>query len=99
MKKLLILFLIGICALAWRSEAIMRTIGLQDLARYAQPTADEATTAQDQAKHKGMTVHEYARLAKTDPNAYRKFMQSHQQKQERSAVDKLMNFFARGKYE
>jgi len=42
---------------------------------------------------------EYTELAKTDPEAYRKLMASHQQQPERSEIDKLMNFFTRFKYE
>ncbi|MBS1231017.1 MAG: hypothetical protein H6R17_4294 [Proteobacteria bacterium] len=47
----------------------------------------------------GLSLTEYADLARTDPDAYRKLLQSHQQEKERSEVDKLMNFFTRLKYE
>ena len=46
-----------------------------------------------------MSLTEYAELARTDPDAYRKLIASHQQEPERSEVDKLMNFFTRLKYE
>lgn len=46
-----------------------------------------------------MTFSEYAELAKTDPDAYRKLIASLQQDQERGEIDKLMNFFTRLKYE
>jgi hypothetical protein len=47
----------------------------------------------------GISLVEYEKLAKTDPDAYQKMWQSHLAEQERSEIDKLMNFFARGKYE
>ena len=48
---------------------------------------------------KPMTAMEFAELSKTDPNAYQKFINSHQQNPERGEVDKLMNFLAKGKFE
>ena len=46
-----------------------------------------------------MSLTDFAELAKTDPDAYRKLLASHQQEPERREVDKLMNFFTRLKYE
>lgn len=45
-----------------------------------------------------MLVEEMVRLTKADPDAYRKFMDS-RTVNERTEADKLMNFFAHGKYE
>ncbi|SDG72869.1 hypothetical protein SAMN05660652_00562 [Propionivibrio dicarboxylicus] len=44
-------------------------------------------------------MNEFAELARKDPDAYRKFFASHQATTERNPADKLMNFFAHGKYE
>lgn len=46
-----------------------------------------------------MSIQEFAKLSKTDPAAYQKLLASHQAPAERSAVDKLMNFLAHGKFE
>ena len=43
----------------------------------------------------GMTFQQYAELAKTDPDAYNKLLKSYEVEQERSEIDKLMNFFTR----
>ncbi|MGZ5858300.1 MAG: hypothetical protein ACXWJK_13785 [Burkholderiaceae bacterium] len=100
MKKLLILLLFGICALGWRSETIMQQLGMVKAASEPQSYSIESLTAsKDTKKQQGMSLNQYAELAKTDPDAYRKLIQSHQQDQERSEVDKLMNFFAHLKYE
>lgn len=100
MKMLIILLLIAICGFAWQSEPIMQALGLSmPHSGKSTPLSIEALTSARSGKTKGMSVHEYAELAKTDPHAYQKFMQSHQKNEERSEVNKLMNFFARGKYE
>jgi len=93
MKTMLLMLLISICALAWRSDDIMRAIGVQRPAAVAAPAAPPAP------EQKPMTMQEYADLAAKDPQAYQKLMASLQKKQERSEIDKLMNFFAHGKYE
>lgn len=91
MKKLLLVFLFSICAIAWRSESIMSLVGI------APPAAVSVAGVAPAAA--GMSLTEYAELAKSDPDAYRKLLASHQHDQERSEVDKLMNFFTRLKYE
>ncbi|WP_143009747.1 hypothetical protein [Propionivibrio dicarboxylicus] len=94
MKKLLILLLIGICGLAWRSEDLMKLVGL------AHPSGDVSRfQGSPQQPPRGMTMNEFAELARKDPDAYRKFFASHQATTERNPADKLMNFFAHGKYE
>lgn len=95
MKTLLLLLLVALCGIAWRTPGILGALGA---APPDAPVAAPQATAPDPA-HKPMSLHEYAELAKKDPEAYRKFMDSLQQPAERSEVDKLMNFFARGKYE
>lgn len=96
MKKLLLIFLIGICGFAWRSEEIVTMLGFAatppSMTPQYQPVSAEKPPA-------GMSIAEFAELAKTDPDAYQKLFASHQQHAERSAIDKLMNFLARGKYE
>lgn len=108
MKTLLIMLLMSLCAIAWRSPDIMQAIGL---AGNAQEMKDLAGTRQKEMSPKSLTVaappgrrpmsaEEFTQLSKKDPNAYQKYIGSYQVKeQERSEVDKLMNFLARGKYE
>jgi hypothetical protein len=100
MKRLLILLLIAICGIGYRSATIMDTIGLAKPAAASEPASLAALIASGgQKAPAGMSLTEYAELARKDPEAYRKLFASHQQDQERSEVDKLMNFFARLKYE
>jgi len=99
LKKLLVLLLFSICAIGWRSEAIMQQLGMAKTATEPQSYSIESLAPADKKAPQGMSLTEYAELAKTDPDAYRKLIQSHQQEQERSEVDKLMNFFAHLKYE
>ena len=99
MKTLLVMFIVGICALGMRSPEIMQAIGL---AASAQDPAElrlaSMTAATPSGQQERMTADQFAEQSKTDPNAYQKFIGSHQA-QERSEVDKLLNFFTRGKYE
>jgi hypothetical protein len=109
MKKLLLLLLIAICGIGYRSETIMQAIGMAKPAPpvkamtveqlFAASNAGSASAPGGKKPAAGMTIHEFAELAKKDPDAYRKLLQSHQQEQERTEVDKLMNFFTRLKYE
>lgn len=100
MKTMLIMFIVGICAIGWRSPEIMQAIGMasaaQDPAGISLKSL-HATPAKLQPQP--MTADEFAKISKTDPNAYQKFINSYQVDQERSEVDKLMNFFTRGKFE
>lgn len=96
MKSLLVMLLIGICALGLRSPEIMQAVGI---AGSAQDPAISVSTMTVKSAQKPMTAVEFAELSKTDPNAYQKFIYSHQQQPERSEVDKLMNFLAKGKFE
>ena len=98
-KKLLLLFLFAICTIGWRSESIMQMIGMPQPSASPSPYSIQSQTIPANKKPTGMTIAEYAELAKTDPDAYRKLFASHQQEHERSEVDKLMNFFTRLKYE
>ena len=98
MKKLLLIFLFSIGVIAWRSESVMQMIGLAGSVVSPQPVAVQSLTAGG-AQPGGMSLTEYAELARTDPDAYRKLMASHQREPERSEIDKLMNFFTRLKYE
>jgi hypothetical protein len=100
MKKMLLLLLVAICTIGWRSETIMQALGMLNTVSAAAPYSIQSlTAAADKKPHAGMSLTEYAELTKTDPNAYHKLFQSHQQDQERSEIDKLMNFFTRLKYE
>jgi hypothetical protein len=98
-KKLLLIFLFSICILGWRSESIMQMIGMAKPISSPQPVSLQSLTVPANGKPSGMSLTDYAELARKDPDAYRKLIQSHQQQAERSEVDKLMNFFTRLKYE
>ncbi|CAN5133260.1 hypothetical protein BH11PSE11_BH11PSE11_34450 [soil metagenome] len=100
MKKLLLLLLFAICAGGWQSGAIVDLLGLNKPPPKTRSFSIESLTVPaDKNRPRGMSLTEYAELAKTDPDAYRKLFQSHEQAQERTEVDKLMNFFTRLKYE
>jgi hypothetical protein len=102
LKTMLIMFIVGICAIGWRSPEIMQAIGMagaaQDPAGISLKSLN-ATPAKAALQLQPMTADEFAKLSKTDPHAYQKFINSYQVDQERSEVDKLMNFFTRGKFE
>lgn len=105
MKTLLVMLLVGICAIGLRTPEIMQAIGMAGSAQdpaisigsITMPSKDKS---QQQPQQKPMTAEEFAALSKTDPNAYQKYISSYQAvEQDRSEVDKLMNFLARGKFE
>ena len=94
MKTLLLVFLFSIGVIAWRSESIMSLIGM------AKPVvAAQSLGSSPETLPAGMSLTEYAELARSDPDAYRKLLASHQHDQQRSEIDKLVNFFTRLKYE
>lgn len=99
-KKLLLMVLFAICTIGWRSESIKQMLGVANTAATPQSYSIQSLTPPAAKKPVGgMSLTEYAELARTDPDAYRKLFQSHQPEQERSEIDKLMNFFTRLKYE
>lgn len=101
MKKLLIMLILSICAVAWRSDDILNALGVATTASATQRTpvtASAMAAGQPGAAHNAMSVEQLAELSKTDPNAYRKFIAS-RTVNERTEADKLMNFLTRGKYE
>ena len=99
MKSLLIMLLIGLCAIGLRTPEIMEVIGMASSAQDPAISVNTMTTAA-KPQQKPMTAQEFAALSKKDPNAYQKFINSYQVTEpERSEVDKLMNFLARGKFE
>lgn len=107
------MLLVSLCVIGWRSPDILQAIGmagaLQDPSALAtgdstarQPEKVNLDTLIVQASAQGkqpMSATEFADLAQKDPQAYQKFIGSLRIKEERSEVDKLLNFFARGKYE
>ena len=101
MKTLLVMVILGVCVVAWRSGDILGVLGVT----HQQPTdakvSIESLTApqQEKTEHRAMSSAEFIELSKTDPNAYHKFIASHQQPTEPGEIDKLMNFLAHGKYE
>lgn len=98
MKKLLLMVLVGTCAAAWRAPDVMRAWGLPavgDTVQAENVQGSPPSSAQDR-----ISAAEFLELSKTDPHAYQKYLHSHiEQPAGRNEVDKLMNFFARGKYE
>lgn len=99
MKTLLILLVVAICAIGYRSPEVMRAVGLAGAAQDpASISVDSLLKADPQPQQKPMSMEEFAAMSQSDPAAYQKFLNSHQV-QERSEVDKLLNFFSRGKYE
>jgi hypothetical protein len=113
LKTLLIMLLVSLCVIGWRSPDILQAIGMAGAAQDpATLTADNPAATQLKKVHvdslivqgpangkKPMSATEFAELAKKDPQAYQKFINSLRVDEERSEVDKLLNFFARGKYE
>lgn len=98
-KRLLFLLLFSICAIGWRSESIMQMMGMADPIVSPPTASGQSPGAPANGQSGGMSLAEYAELAKTDQAAYRKLFASHQQEPERSALDKLINLFTRLKYE
>lgn len=99
MKILLLMLIVGLCGLGLRSPELMEAIGMAGAAQDPEKvTAAKLVEATPAAVQKPMTAGEFAELSKRDPNAYQKYLNSHQV-QERTEVDKLLNFFTRGQYE
>ena len=102
MKTLLILALISICAFSLYSKDIVDGLGLVSDAQSAKPAALgnlARNNGKQDNKQRPMTAQELTELAKKDPDASRKFLQSHEAPEERNDSDKLINLFSRGKYE
>jgi len=99
-KTLLVILIVSICVIAWRSPDIMQAIGMASARQDpATISVEDLTARQAAAEQKPMTAVEFAELSKTDPNAYQKYLNSFQVQEERSELDKLFNFLSRGKYE
>lgn len=97
MKTLLVMLIVAICAIGWRSPDIMHAIGLASAAQDPATISMELLTLpQASSGQKSMTAAEFVELSKADPKAYQKYTSSFQV-QERNEVDKLFNFLARGK--
>jgi len=100
LKTLLVMLIVGICAIGMRSPEIMQAIGIAGSAQDPAVISVASTVVPQQPQQKPMTAEEFARLSKTDPQAYQKFVNSYRaEAPERSEVDKLMNFLARGTFE
>lgn len=95
------MFIVAICAIAWRSPDILSAIGFASAAQDPSAISIDALAVQTPQTpgKQPMTTTEFAELSKTDPAAYQKFLSSYQVEEGRSEVDKLFNFLARGKYE
>ena len=99
MKTMLVGFVVAIGVLAWRSEDIANLLNSAVTRKPADPVSVTSLMQPPASGQRAMTLEEFAELSKTNPAAYQKLLASHQPEAERSAVDKLMNFLARGKYE
>lgn len=99
MKTMLIGFVAVVAVLAWRGEELANMLSSAITSKPADPVSVTSLMQPPANGQRAMTLEEFAELSKTDPAAYQKLLASHQPETERSAVDKLMNFLARGKYE
>lgn len=99
MKNLLLVLLVAICLVGWRTDDILYGLGLvkSATAEAGRPIQSPLLNPADSPQH-GMSVQDLEKLSHSDPNAYRKFLASYQV-EERGSADKLMNFFVRGKFE
>ncbi|TFW08318.1 hypothetical protein E4K72_07855 [Oxalobacteraceae bacterium OM1] len=99
MKSLLLLLILSICAIAWRSEDIVNALAKGGVMPGSSGHMNiQSMTASSAGGMKTMSVNEFAELSKSDPKAAQKFLQSRTQA-DRTGADKLMNLLARGKYE
>ena len=108
MKTLLVMVILGVCVVAWRGGDILgllerihpkpatKKVSIESLTA---PQQEKTEPQQEKTEHRAMSSVEFIELSKTDPNAYAKFLASHQQPTEPGEIDKLMNFLAHGKYE
>lgn len=99
MKTLFIMFVVAIALLAWRADDLAFLLEGTLAKKPASELAAKDLLIEAKPGAPGMTIEQFAELSKTDPEAYQKLLASHQPEVERSAVDKLMNLLARGKYE
>jgi hypothetical protein len=99
LKNLLIMLIVATCVIGLRSpDFIQQALGIKQAVQSPAQPSVESLIAASPSGQRPMSADEFANLSKTDPNAYRKFISSHEV-EERTEVDKLMNFLARGKYE
>jgi hypothetical protein len=99
LKTFLIMLLVAICLIGWRSSELAHAIGIATSAQDPSALSIEALPpAGPDAAQRPMSAEEFAQLTRHDPLAYQKFIASYQP-QERTEVDKLLNFFSRGEYE
>jgi hypothetical protein len=106
MKKLFVLLLIAICVIAWFNEPIMNKLGMVKTATakqsYSLPKSNfilPDPVPEDKKPPVCISLAEYTEQAKTNPNAYNLLLQCGQQEEDRTEIDKLMNFFSHLKYE
>lgn len=100
MKTLFIVFAVAIGLLAWRADDLAFLLEGTLAKKPASELAAQDLLIEEKPGASGMTIEQFAELSKTDPEAYQKLLASRQQPVEgRSAVDKLMNLLANGKYE
>jgi hypothetical protein len=99
-KKLLIMLILSLCAVAWRSDDIINAlINPGFMPAFAGPASVQSMIVSHQyAGQHAMTIDELSGLSKTDPKAARKFIDS-RTVNEPTAADKLMNFLSHGKYQ
>lgn len=115
MKKLLIMLTLLGCAVVWRGNDVLAALVSDAMPPAAHPVPIPTTavppvtppttssiaaagTATGRPVPNALTMEEFAGFGRTNPQAYRKFTGS-RAGNERTATDKLMNFFVRGRYE
>lgn len=100
-KSLLLLLILSICAIAWRSEDLVNALAKGGVmpGSSGHMNVQSMTAAVSGNGMKAMSIEEFTERAKSDPKAMQKFLQSRTQQPDRTEADKLMNLLARGKYE
>lgn len=106
MKKLLLLLLFAILAIAWLSIPIKKPVAMirADSAPQINSLPKSNFILPDPVPDEKkppvcMSLAEYAKQAKTNPNAYYLLMHCDDQAEDRTELDKLLNYLSRLKYE
>lgn len=107
LKKLFLPLLIIICAIGWFSEPIMNKLGVVKVESipesYSLPKSNFILPDQVPTDNKKpapcVTLAEYVQQANSNPNAYYKLFNCDQSVEQRTELDKLINFLQYLKYE
>jgi hypothetical protein len=98
MKTLLILFLVSMCIVAWRSDDVADMIQGVSAVKPMAMTGAGATMFSTTQQPVAVSLENIAEFGRNAPQAGRAFAEREQQT-DRTGVDKMMNFLARGSFE